>query len=246
MFAETTGPWIPLESNPEVLNRWANQAGLVASQAQFEDVYGLDPDLLALVSQPVKAVVLLFPITDGYEEQRKLEDARIVAHGQHPVDPTIFWMKQTISNACGTMGIIHAVANSDVTLAPESPLAEFIEECQTKTPEERAKTLETTPLFAKIHSQAATTGQSAVPTDLNTNLHFTCFVKAPDPPRIEGVVTNEFARLIELDGRRAGPVDRGICTDLLQDVARFVKDCYVSQTASMQFSMLSLGPPQAD
>jgi ubiquitin carboxyl-terminal hydrolase L3 len=75
-----------------------------------------------------------------------------------------------------------------------------------KKPQERAKFLETTPLFANIHAEAASTGQSAVPTDLDTDLHFSCFVEA----NVDGV-----SHLVELDGRRAGPVDRGVCTDLL-------------------------------
>ena len=39
------GRWVPLESNPEVLTKWAVSAGLVLSQAHFEDIYGLDPEV---------------------------------------------------------------------------------------------------------------------------------------------------------------------------------------------------------
>jgi ubiquitin carboxyl-terminal hydrolase L3 len=74
-----------------------------------------------------------------------------------------------------------------------------------KTPEERAKLLETTPLFADIHAQAAQAGQTAVPTNLDTDLHFTCFVQAPDETARKTGVPGKH-RLIELDGRRAGPV----------------------------------------
>lgn len=86
-----------------------------------------------------------------------------------------------------------------------------------KTPEERAKILETTPLFANIHADAASGGQTAVPADLATDLHFTCFVRAPNPPsREEGTPASpDGMRLIELDGRRVGPIDRGPCTDFL-------------------------------
>ncbi len=132
-------------------------------------------------------------------------------------------------------------SQSDVTFAPESPIEKFIDVCKgaylpppihsvtsprigpdqcpttDKTPEERAKILETTPLFANIHADAASGGQTAVPADLATDLHFTCFVRAPNPPsQEEGTPASpDGMRLIELDGRRVGPIDRGPCTDFL-------------------------------
>jgi len=114
-----------------------------------------------------------------------------------------------------------------------------------KTPQERAKILETTPLFADIHAQAASSGQSPVPQNLDTELHFTCFIQAPNAEARETQTPATSMRLIELDGRRAGPVDRGECTgkNLLLDVAKIVRDVYVAQSSSMHFSMMSLGPP---
>ncbi|KZT65758.1 peptidase C12, ubiquitin carboxyl-terminal hydrolase 1 [Daedalea quercina L-15889] len=240
----TLSRWIPLESNPDVLNQWASKAGLVTSRAEFVDIYGLDGDLLAMVPQPVEAVILLFPISEYYETRRKEEDENIKNQGQHPIDPTVFYIKQTIGNACGTIGLLHALANADVTLVPESPLEQFIDQCKELTPEERAKVLETTPLFANIHAEAASSGQSVVTEAvMHTDLHFACFVQAPDPPR-DDIESANPRRLLELDGRRAGPVDRGASTNLLQDVAKYVKDTYVAQTTSVQFSMMALVPSQ--
>jgi hypothetical protein len=85
-----------------------------------------------------------------------------------------------------------------------------------KTPTERAKLLETTPLFANIHADAAAAGQTSVPENLDTDLHFTCFVQAPEAGARPTETPKKTMRLIELDGRRAGPVDRGACTDLLR------------------------------
>lgn len=96
--------------------------------------------------------------------------------------------------------------------------------CVDKTPEERAEHLETTPLFASIHAETANLGQSAPIAE--TDFHFTCFVRAPEQDfrkvaRREHVSESAMAeptsgmRLIELDGRRRGPVDRGECNDLL-------------------------------
>ena len=35
--------WLPLESNPEVLNDFAASLGLDVAQFAFHDVFGLDP-----------------------------------------------------------------------------------------------------------------------------------------------------------------------------------------------------------
>ena len=53
--------------------------------------------LLAMVPQPVKAVILLFPITEAIEARRKQEDEKVKTQGQHPIDPTVFYIKQTVS-----------------------------------------------------------------------------------------------------------------------------------------------------
>ena len=50
---------------------------------------------------------------------------------------------------------------------------------------------------------------------MHTDLHFTCFVQAPDPPRGDIESPNP-RRLLELDGRRVGPIDRGESTNLLE------------------------------
>jgi len=96
---------------------------------------------------------------------------------------------------------------------------------------ERAKLLETTPLFTQIHAEMAKEGQTPVrPEDLQTDLHFVCFVEAPDADfrdraaqsagaSLEGEAVEDNTsgkRLIELDGTRDGPVDRGECKDLLK------------------------------
>lgn len=73
-----------------------------------------------------------------------------------------------------------------------------------KTPEERARVLEATPRLA------AAAGQTPEPaSDREEDLHFTYFVRAPGGG-------GALARVVELNGARViGPIDRGLCTDLL-------------------------------
>ena len=85
-----------------------------------------------------------------------------------------------------------------------------------KTPLERAQFLESTDPFANIHAAAASGGQTAVPNDWDTDLHFTCFVQAPEAFAREAEIATGERRLIELDGGRAGSGDRGNLTDQLK------------------------------
>ena len=48
----------------------------------FHDIFGFDPDLLAMVPTPCHAVLLLFPITDASEQAKDAEAAEIQATGQ--------------------------------------------------------------------------------------------------------------------------------------------------------------------
>lgn len=52
--------------------------------------------LLAWVPKPVEAVLLVFPITKEFDEMRKLEDERLQKDGQPHLDPTLFYIKQTV------------------------------------------------------------------------------------------------------------------------------------------------------
>ena len=38
--------WVPLESNPEVFDAWTESIGLDLTRSSFQDVYGLDAELL--------------------------------------------------------------------------------------------------------------------------------------------------------------------------------------------------------
>ncbi|ELK34076.1 Ubiquitin carboxyl-terminal hydrolase isozyme L3 [Myotis davidii] len=134
--------WLPLEANPEVTNQFLKQLGL-HPKWQFVDVYGMDPELLSMVPRPVCAVLLLFPITEKYEVFRTEEEEKIKSQGQD-VKSSVYFMKQTISNACGTIGLTHAIAHNKDKMHFESgsTLKKFLEESVSMSPEERARYLE--------------------------------------------------------------------------------------------------------
>jgi ubiquitin carboxyl-terminal hydrolase L3 len=96
-----------------------------------------------------------------------------------------------------------------VILIPSLPIHSNLSEL---SPNDRGKLLETTDLFSAIHASAAAQGQTAAP-DINadTDLHFACFVES-----LSNVPGETGKRLVELDGRRGGPVDHGPSVNFLE------------------------------
>jgi ubiquitin carboxyl-terminal hydrolase L3 len=79
---------------------WTKRWVCIASKFHVVDLDYLR-QLLALVPKPVKALVLLFPIRGKLEELSKEEEAKFKEKGQVPIDPTVFWIKQTVRPSPG-------------------------------------------------------------------------------------------------------------------------------------------------
>ncbi|KAJ3157563.1 Ubiquitin carboxyl-terminal hydrolase isozyme L3 [Geranomyces michiganensis] len=218
--------WIPLEANPEVRNPQS-----------------LDDDLLAFIPRPVHAVVLLFPITEKYEEFRRAEEAQIREDGQ-VVSPHVFFVRQTIGNACGTIGLLHAlVNNADELKLGDGPLKDIIAQTKDLSPDDRAAVLETSDALARVHEESSKEGQTAAPPrDSDVDLHFICFVQK------EG-------RIYELDGRKPFPIDHGPATvgnstgakagDVLADAVRVIKQFTARDPDNLNFTVIAFAPTQA-
>jgi ubiquitin carboxyl-terminal hydrolase L3 len=103
--------FIPLEANPQLMTDLIHKLG-VSQALQMHDVYSLtDPDLLSFIPRPALALLLVFPVSAVYESHRMSEDS--LSHdykGKGEAEPVI-WFRQTIRNACGLMGLLHAVSN---------------------------------------------------------------------------------------------------------------------------------------
>jgi ubiquitin carboxyl-terminal hydrolase L3 len=105
--------FVPLEANPPVLTALLHRLGLAPSLA-LHDVFSVtDPDLLAFVPRPAHALLLVFPTSAAYEAHRLAEDATAPEYKGKGADEPVVWFRQTISNACGLMALLHAVANGE-------------------------------------------------------------------------------------------------------------------------------------
>lgn len=116
--AATAPAFIPLEANPQLLTTLIHKLG-VSPALQMHDVYSLtDPDMLAFIPRPALALLLVFPISAVYESHRMAEDSLATEYNGTGDKEPVLWWKQTIRNACGLMGLLHAVTNG--------PAREFI------------------------------------------------------------------------------------------------------------------------
>jgi len=192
--------FIPLEANPELMTTLLHKLG-VSPALQMHDVYSLtEPDMLAFIPRPALALLLVFPVSATYESHRLAEDSLLDFYqGKGDTEPVV-WFRQTIYNACGLMGLLHAVSNGPARnfLEEGSDLDKLIKLAVPLGPEDRAKLLEQDTTLAKAHREIAVQGDTAAPeaTD-SVDLHYVCFVKGQD------------GALWELDGRRKGPLKRG-------------------------------------
>ncbi|KAG8228559.1 hypothetical protein J437_LFUL008637 [Ladona fulva] len=184
--------WLPLESNPDNLGpsivssvpfcvfQYLQSLGVPASW-QIVDVYGLEEELLSTVPQPVIAVMLLFPTSDKYEEHKNQQEEEL-KKGGNEVSDKVYYLKQVVSNACGTIALIHSVANNtenqwEIGENPEfgapgkeacridlkdGDLKKFLEESAGMSPEERGKKLLEAEGIINTHKEVAQEGQTEV------------------------------------------------------------------------------------
>jgi hypothetical protein len=145
-------------------------------------------------------------------------------------------------NACGTIGILHAVANlstytgGEVALAPDSFFDKFVKATLEATPEERAEALEKDDSIDESHAAVAQQGQSEVVDD--TYNHFIAFVA-------------KGGHLYEMDGRKEFPINHGPTSEetLLEVRARLRRTAAVAAggaaAAASQHSRVASAPPNS-
>jgi len=222
--------WFPIESNPEVMNVFLGKLGLNTAQFGYHDVLAFEDWAYEMIPKPVIAVLMVFPVSEVEEEFRHRESAMIEANGQE-VSRNLYYMKQTISNACGTIGLLHSVGNGrhvfPELVFPDSHLDKLLEATKTMTPDEIANYLEEDTALETVHEESAQLGQSEAVVDVDA--HFVCFTCC------DGC-------LYELDGRKKFPINHGPSTQstLLADAARVIRGFMDRQPDSTSFTTIAL------
>ncbi|XP_041975387.1 ubiquitin carboxyl-terminal hydrolase isozyme L3 [Aricia agestis] len=220
---------IPLESNPDVMNKFLQKLG-VPAKWNITDIMGLDPELLVFVPRPVLSVTLLFPVSEAYEEHKKKEEADILSKGQ-TVSNNLFYMKQNVRNACGTIALVHGVANNtDRIQLSDGILKDFLNEAKPLDPAARGKLFENCAGIVNTHKELALEGQTNTPSAEDpVNHHFITFV-------------HRDGALYELDGNKAFPINHGPTTEdsLLEDAAKVCKEFMARDPTEVRFTVVAL------
>ncbi|XP_066515372.1 ubiquitin carboxyl-terminal hydrolase isozyme L1 [Hoplias malabaricus] len=213
--------WKPMEINPEMLNKVLAKLG-VEGTWHVVDVLGLEDEALSGVPTPCCALMLLFPLTQQHEDFRSKQSVDSCKD--------VYFLKQTVVNSCGTVGLVHAVANNQdkVTFESGSALKKFLEETAGMSPADRAKQLEKNQAIQETHDEIAAEGQCQ-PGEDKVNFHFITFV-------------NVNGQLYELDGRIDGPVNHGVTNpdSFVMDAAKVCRGFTEREKGEVRFSAVAL------
>ncbi|XP_046852711.1 ubiquitin carboxyl-terminal hydrolase isozyme L3-like [Xenia sp. Carnegie-2017] len=221
--------WLPLESNPDVISQYMWSVGM-SKKWQFVDVLTLDPELLCMIPQPTCALVLLFPCSDKYYRYKEEEEERIKNEGQI-VSKDLYYTKQTIGNACGTVALIHCVANNTRQISLEEGfLKTFIDSTRSLTPDERATKLECNEALIQAHDNFAQDGDTETPSrEEEVNLHFVALIQKD-------------GHLYELDGRKKYPINHGVSSPetFIKDAAEVCRNYMKRDPDNLRFTVIAL------
>uniref|UniRef100_A0A8K9V0L8 Ubiquitin carboxyl-terminal hydrolase n=1 Tax=Oncorhynchus mykiss TaxID=8022 RepID=A0A8K9V0L8_ONCMY len=190
----------------------------------FVDVLGLEDEGVSSVPSPSCALMLLFPLTQQHESFRQQQAGKVSG------GTDLYFLKQTVVNSCGTVALLHAVANNPTHIEydGDSALKKFLDETANMTPAQRATHLENNQAIREAHDEVAVQGQCRVEAD-NVNFHFITFV-------------NVKGQLYELDGRMEGPVNHGTTKDdsFIKDAARVCRGFVERAEGEVRFSAVAL------
>lgn len=187
------------------MNPLAYHLGL-SPTLSFHDVLSFtDPDLLSFIPRPVHALLFLFYTTPHSQAHFATENAATPQYAGSGADEPVLWYHQTITHACGLIGLLHCVTNGipKTMIKQDSILSKFTENATPLGPEARAQLIYDSVELEAAHFEAAKQGDSVAP-DVHAGEDvegaFVAFVKSED------------GRMWELEGRSKGPVERGVLT----------------------------------
>jgi ubiquitin carboxyl-terminal hydrolase L3 len=226
--------WIPLLSDPSILNVLLAEIGFDTSLYKLTDVVSTEPWGLDMIPKPVASVIMLYP---------KMTENQLEHHGGENIsqesDDVWFMKEGNDGNACGTYAILHSLMNLPlllraVAIRQDSWLHSFSQECPLSlSPVDKAERLECDSRIKRLHNKAAAQedeNQASVGNVAEKVItHYVAFV------HVNG-------GLYELDGLKEGPIRHCDTKQetFLKDACEVVKKLMKRDPHEHGFSILAL------
>jgi ubiquitin carboxyl-terminal hydrolase L3 len=226
--------WIPLLSDPSILNVLLAEIGFDTSLYKLTDVVSTEPWGLDMIPKPVASVIMLYP---------KMTENHLEHHGGQNIsqesDDVWFMKERNDGNACGTYAILHSLMNLPlllraVAIRQDSWLHSFSKECPLSlSPVVKSERLECDSRIKRLHNKAAAQEDKKQATVGNVAekviTHYVAFV------HVNG-------GLYELDGHKEGPIRHCDTKQetFLKDTCEVVKKLMTRDPHEHGFSILAL------
>ncbi|OWR48703.1 ubiquitin carboxy-terminal hydrolase [Danaus plexippus plexippus] len=224
---------LPMEANPETMNKYLQRLG-VSNKWRMVDVMGLEGDPLKWVPRPVLAVILLFPLSEHYERHRSQQENELQIKPQQP-PKDVFHLKQVLSNVCGTIALVHSVANNINTIDLEDGiLKDYLKSASGLDAAAKGALLENSTHIFRAYEEVLNSANNPANEDSEpVNNHFITFI-------------HKNGNLYELDGRKSIPINHGPTTPetLLDDSAKICLEFIAREPDNIGFNVVALVPAQ--
>jgi len=168
-----------------------------------------------------------------FKTAQKRTRSKKISSGGQKVSEKLYFVRQHVGMACGSIAVIHAIANNRSLIKLEDfGLAKFLENTKDKDPEERGHMLGTDENITSAHKTVSLKGQTNPDDFVKTDFHFICFTQ------VDG-------SLYELDGTKKFPINHGPTSkdSLLKDAAKVIQTEFVDKNpGELFFSLIALAP----
>jgi len=233
--------WFPLESNPTLLNSYISNLGFDTSCHKFYDVFSTEEWALSMIPQGAIAVLMLYPLTKAQLKYQK-EEVEELKNIEEVASSSVWHMKQRIGNACGTIGVLHALGNipesiHQAAIPSDTWLGKFYASCSEELdPVAKAEKLESNREIESMHDAATADSfnqTSRGSLEDNVETHFVAIV------HVDG-------GLYELDGRKGRPIKHGDSTAecFLRDACKVVEKFMKRDPDEIRFTIMALCPAE--
>jgi len=200
---------IPFPNDAPLIEKLSESYGVISEGYHFVDIFSFDEEILPIFGEPI-FLVFLFPLGPKsgllWNRHRDFVEQR---------ESCPWFSTQEISNACGTMAILHGFMNNleKICVKNGSWFGNFVVNSLNLSPKQRGDLIKSDSSLLELHNANSIESDIKIPsTAIDT--HYSCFVE-------------HNGSLWELDGRQPFPLFYGKCYDLMKQTIDIIQQRYI-------------------